>query len=80
MRGGGIIMDWIIANSTNIERFRYDPETQTLEIEFKKGARYQYFDVPNVVFEEFVSICNSGGSVGQYFNFSIKGCYRFAKS
>lgn len=76
---GGLKMDWIIANSTNIEKFRYDPESLILEIEFKKGAVYQYFDVPNSVYETFISQVNSGGSAGQFFNTSIKGYFRYAK-
>jgi len=72
-------MDWIMANSTNIERFRYDSNALILEIEFKKGAVYQYFDVPNSVYEAFESQVNSGGSAGQFFNANIKGYFRYAK-
>jgi hypothetical protein len=72
-------MNWIIANSSNIERFRYDPDSLILEIEFKKGAVYQYFDVPISVNEAFESQVNSGGSAGQFFNSDIKGYYRYAK-
>lgn len=72
-------MDWVIANSTNIERFRYDPGSLILEIEFKKSSVYQYFDVPNSVYEEFASVVNSGGSAGKFFNSNIKGYYRYAK-
>lgn len=78
-RLGGIKMNWIIASSTNIERFRYDPYSLILEIEFKKGAVYQYFDVPNSIYEAFKSQVNSGGSAGQFFNTNIKGCFRYAK-
>ena len=72
-------MEWILANSSNIEKFRYDASLLLLEIEFKKGAVYQYFDVPNSVYEAFESQVNSGGSAGQFFNSSIKGYYRYAK-
>ncbi len=72
-------MTWIIANSSTVERFRYDLETQTLEIEFKKGTVYQYFDVPKNVFEAFESQVNSGGSAGQYFNSNIRGCFQYAR-
>jgi hypothetical protein len=72
-------MQWIVASSTNIEKFRYDMDSLILEIEFKKGTVYQYFDVPNAIYESFVSQVNSGGSAGQYFNSNIKGYYRFAR-
>jgi len=72
-------MDWIIANSSNIERFRYDSNSSILEIEFKKGDLYQYFDVPSTTFDEFKSQVISGGSAGQFFNMYIKGNYRYAK-
>lgn len=72
-------MDWILASSSNIEKFRYDPDSTILEIEFKRGAVYQYFDVPIQVYESFESQVISGGSAGQFFNQSIKGFYRYAK-
>ena len=72
-------MDWINANSSNIERFRFDPQQLILEIEFKKGTVYQYFDVPQTVFDLFRDEVISGGSAGQFFNANIKGSYRYAK-
>jgi len=72
-------MEWIIASSTNIEKFRYDPSSMTLEVEFKKGAVYQYFDVPTHIYEEFVSTVNSGGSAGKFLNANIKGVYRYSR-
>jgi len=58
--------------STMISGHGYDPETSILEIEFRKtGAVWQYFDVPESVYWEM----KSGGSVGQFFNSSIKNVY-----
>ena len=73
-------METIIANSTNIEKIRYDAELSILEIEFKKGGIYQYFDVPSSVFDELRSQVISGGSAGQFFNSYIKGAFRYAKT
>lgn len=73
-------METIIANSTNIEKFRYDVELSILEIEFKKGGIYQYFDVPSSIYDEFRSQVISGGSAGQFFNAYIKGAFRYAKA
>lgn len=72
-------MGWVNASSSNIERFRYSPEQMILEIEFKKGELYQYFDVPISIYEAFQSQVISGGSAGQYFNSNIKGVFRYAK-
>ena len=69
-------MDWIeTPESSNIERFRYDPQTLILEIEFKKGGVYQYFEVPEHVFEGM----KSASSKGQYLAQNIKGVFRYAR-
>ncbi|QDR82709.1 KTSC domain-containing protein [Sporomusa termitida] len=72
-------MSWIIASSTTVARFRYHLETQILEIEFKSGTVYRYFDVPSIVYKNFVNQVDSGGSAGQYFNAHIRGCFRYAR-
>ena len=62
--------------STNIESIGYDPETKTLEVEFKKsGSVYRYDAVPEDVFEEL----KNAKSVGTYFGKAIKGAYEFKK-
>ncbi|MBX9636993.1 MAG: KTSC domain-containing protein [Nitrosomonas sp.] len=53
----------------------YDEDSSTLEIEFKNGATYQYFDVPEVVFTEL----RDADSVGGYLAARIKGTYRYSK-
>ena len=69
-------MDWIeTPESSNIARFRYHSETSTLEIEFSKGGVYEYFDVPETVFEGM----QSAASKGQYLAQEIKGVYRYAR-
>jgi hypothetical protein len=46
-----------------------------LEIEFLNGGVYQYFDVPQHVYEELMS----ASSHGQYLASNIKGAYRYSK-
>ncbi len=53
----------------------YDPKTMTMEVVFVNGTIYQYFDVPEHVFQGLLS----APSAGIYFNSSIKGTYRYAK-
>ena len=61
--------------SSNVESIGYDEDSSTLEIEFKNGATYQYFDVPENVFNEL----RNANSVGEYLAASIKGSYRYSK-
>jgi hypothetical protein len=68
-------MNRIPVISSNIGSIGYDSETQTLEIEFLKGSLYQYFDVPQVIYEEFLN----SDSKGKYLVTLIKGNYRYAR-
>jgi len=61
--------------SSNMASIGYDPDTQTLEIEFMNGSIYQYFDVPLGVFEGL----KNASSHGEFFNEQIKGHYRYAR-
>ncbi len=62
-------------DSSNISSIGYDENSNTLEIEFRSGAIYQYFDVPLNVFEGL----RDAESKGQYFAQNVKGYYRFVK-
>ena len=68
-------MDWQSVSSSTIERVAYDRQTMTLSVEFKNGTVYQYFDVPEYVFSEFIA----AGSPGQYLAQNIKRAYRYAR-
>ena len=47
----------------------------TLEVAFHNGTLYQYFDVPEVMFQELLH----SDSVGRFLNTQIKNSYRYAK-
>ena len=68
-------MNRLPVNSSNIESIGYDDSTMTLEVEFKNGTVYQYFDVPEVEFQNLLS----AGSVGLYLNQNIKNNYRYCR-
>lgn len=68
-------MDKIAVTSSNIESIGYDEDSSTLEIEFKNGATYQYFDVPENVFVEL----RDADSVGGYLAAKVKGTFRYSK-
>jgi hypothetical protein len=62
-------------DSSMAESVGYDPVTSTLEIEFKNtGQVWQYYDVPQKVYVEMIS-----GSIGQYYQWNIKGLYSEAR-
>jgi hypothetical protein len=68
-------MDRTPVSSSNIASAGYDVVSMTLEVEFHSGYTYQYFDVPEAVFGEFIV----ASSPGSYHNQHIKGNYRYAR-
>ncbi len=60
--------------SSSIASIGYDAAEQVLEILFHHGGIYQYFDVPQDVYEAFIS----ADSVGQYFTQHMKP-YRYQR-
>ncbi|HWW61222.1 MAG TPA: KTSC domain-containing protein, partial [Thermoanaerobaculia bacterium] len=48
-------MEWYPVSSSTLERVSYDSASMTLTIEFKSGTAYQYFDVPQHVFDDLLS-------------------------
>jgi len=47
----------------------------TLEVEFDHGAIYQYFDVPERVYNELMNASSQGGFLAR----EIKGRFRYAR-
>ena len=68
-------MDRIPVSSTDLQSVGYDPDSLTLEIEFKRGATYQYQGVPQA---EFDALMNASLK-GIYFHANIKSRYPFVK-
>lgn len=62
-------------SSSNVSSVGYDVESSTLEVEFNNSAVYQYFDVPENVYQELIS----AASVGGYLANQIKGRYRYSR-
>jgi len=63
-----------IASST-ISSAGYDRETMTMEVLFVNGTKYEYFDVPEHIFQALLS----APSAGAYLNSNIRNTYRYAK-
>lgn len=68
-------MNRIPLSSTSIASAGYDSNSHTLEVEFRSGGLYQYFDVPCTVYESFMS----AESAGQFLNAHVRGAFRYAK-
>ena len=62
-------------SSSNLADVGYDPATQTLEVGFKNGRIYQYFDVPEHIRDGLMD----AGFPGGYLSREIKGKYRYAR-
>jgi hypothetical protein len=76
LRRGLIQMERIQVESRNIASIGYDIERSILEIEFRTGSIYQYFGVPQHVYEGL----RSAGSKGQFFDLYVKkGGYPYYK-
>lgn len=68
-------MNRIPVNSTNIRSIGYDKQTATLEVEFTSGDIYQYFNVPEYLYQQFLN----ASSYGQFLNDNIRYNYRYQK-
>lgn len=62
-------------DSSNIQGIRYDSDQMLLEVTFKNGAIYEYFDVQSRVIDEFKMSDTMGGFLAK----RIKGHYRYSK-
>lgn len=63
-------------DSSNISEVGYDGASQTLEIMFKDGKIYQYFDVPEHIYQGLI---NPSDTPGKFFHSNVRGVYRYAR-
>ena len=68
-------MDRQSVASSNLAEVGYDSDLETLEVQFKSGGIYQYFNVPAFMYERLMS----ADSLGRFFKAEIKGHYPEAK-
>jgi len=62
-------------SSSNIKSIGYESNSETLEIEFRDGGIYQYFNVTSNIYEELIS----ASSIGSFFHKYIKENYNWKK-
>jgi len=60
-------------NSSNVDSAGYDEVNGILEVAFVNGTLYEYYRVPQSVFEELLR----AASPGSYLNQKIKPYYQF---
>jgi hypothetical protein len=71
----GSIMRRVPVDSSSLASVGYDADTCVLELAFRQGGVYQYFDVPADVYQEFMA----AESHGRYFTESIRPVYEFRR-
>lgn len=64
-----------LVNSSNIQSIGYDVQSAVLEVEFKSGDVYQYFNLPDSLYQRFLQ----APSHGQFLNDYIRYNYRYQK-
>lgn len=69
-------MDRIPVQSSNVASVGYDEGTSTLEIGFNDGSIYQYFGVPQHIYEGLMNAPSKGTFLNQYIK---RGGYGYAK-
>jgi hypothetical protein len=60
-------------DSSAVDRAAYDIGARTLDLWYKGGDRYRYFDVPEAVFDALLV----APSAGEFVNREIKPHYRY---
>lgn len=64
-------MERELVTSSTVVSVGYEPTTETLEVEFKNGGVYQYYNVPEPVYEQF----KAAESLGKFLHVYIKPAY-----
>lgn len=68
-------MERISVSSSNIASVGHDASSQTLEVEFLDGSIYEYYVVPEHVYQELIS----ASSVGSYLARHVKKVYGYSR-
>lgn len=62
-------------SSTNIASVGYDAPSETLEVEFVNGSVYQYYNVPQSVYDSLIVAPSPGG----FLAYHIKNAFPFSR-
>lgn len=61
--------------SSNIASVGYDSATETLEVEFLNGSIYQYYNVPENMYDQLIK----ASSKGRFLHTYIKNAYPYSR-
>ena len=61
--------------SSNIASIGYDEPSETLEVEFLNGSVYQYYNVPQGLYDQLMQ----EGSKGRFLHAYIKSSYPYSR-
>lgn len=67
------------SRSTTIHKADYNDQEKYLDLEFRSGNVYRYYDVPQRLWKVFELYIECEGSPGSFFNEYIKGQYTSEK-
>ena len=62
-------------DSSSLQSVGYNEEYQTLEVEFRNGAVYQYYNCPKLMYDELMN----SPSKGQFFHSQIRDRFPFSR-
>ncbi len=66
---------WRKVESSNLDAIFYDSGKQTLDVRFKNGNHYQYFEVPEETYKAFLA----AESAGKFFHSAVRAAFKYAK-
>ena len=64
-----------LVQSSSLHSVGYDTAAQVLEVEFRRGGIYQYFGLPEPVYEALLN----AASVGKFFQANIRDRFKSEK-
>lgn len=68
-------MERDMVSSSTIVSIGFDPASETLEVEFMNGGVYQYYNVPQPIYQQFMD----AGSKGQFHHAYIRNAYPYSR-
>lgn len=73
------VMLWTQMNSESIQEVGYNAGAKELRIHFLSGGEYSYLEVPEWIYDEFISTSRNGWSVNAVFREYVEGRFDGAK-
>jgi len=61
--------------SSNIASVGYDAPSETLEVEFQNGTVYQFYNISQGIYDQFME----ASSKGKFFSTYIKNAYPYSR-